>query len=123
MIVTMLSLKVISRCGSAASRRRIVEYWLWSAMQNNTGSEDFTNGSQNCLSAGGLDANHAAVEAPASNSRSTAIAGFPPLSTGCLRRDAGGRTSVGCIKGISSARVASSAGLADSPEGRPGQEY
>src|ERR1700680_3854823 len=65
-MVTMLSLRVVSRCGSAASRNRIVEYWRWSAMQNSTGSGDFTNGCQNCGSAEGRMAYQMAVAKSAS---------------------------------------------------------
>src|ERR1700730_5452376 len=40
-------LRVFSRVGSAASRRRMVEYWPWSAMQKSKGSPGFRKGSQN----------------------------------------------------------------------------
>jgi len=49
-------------------------------MQKSTGSEDFTNGSQNCFSAGGRDVYQIAVEAPASTSISNATANFLPLN-------------------------------------------
>src|ERR1700730_17888243 len=60
---TMVSGKVISCEGSAASRRRMVEYWLWSATHMSTGFGEFTNGSQNCLKTGGRDACHRVAEA------------------------------------------------------------
>src|ERR1700686_5383806 len=119
----MLSVSVTSRCGSAASRSLSVEYWLWSAMQNSTGSEDFTNGSQNCFNAGGLDANQIATEAPTSNTRSTAAAGFTPARTDRPEREVGETASWAWMEGGSSARFSASAGPEDKPEGRPGQEY
>ena len=38
---------------SAASRKRIEEYWFWSARQNKTGCCDVINGPQNCFKAVG----------------------------------------------------------------------
>src|SRR5271156_6566399 len=73
MSATMLSGKVIWCEGSAASRRRMVEYWLWSATHMSTGFGEYTNGSQNCLSTGGREKCHSVaaaitiVSAPSAN--------------------------------------------------------
>src|SRR5579863_640833 len=47
MTVTMLSGRVVSRWGSAASCSRMLAYCGWSARQKSVGSDEFTNGCQN----------------------------------------------------------------------------
>src|SRR5579872_908748 len=56
--VTMVSGRVISFCGSAASRSRMFAYCTWSAIQNSAGSGDFTKGAQNCRKIVGRDPRH-----------------------------------------------------------------
>src|ERR1700722_7625894 len=46
MTVTMLSGSIVTRCGSAASRSRMLAYCGWSAKQNTVGSAELTNGCQ-----------------------------------------------------------------------------
>src|SRR6201993_2199275 len=123
MIVTMLSLSVISRCGSAASRSRSVEYWIWSAMQNSTGSDDFTNGSQNSFSAGGRDANQIAAEAPATKSSTNATLGLQSARTDRPVRAAEDCAAAGRMGVASPPPLSASTPFADNPVGRPGQEY
>src|SRR5579863_974253 len=48
MTVTMLSGRVVSRWGSAASWSLMLAYCGWSARQKSVGSGEFTNGCQNC---------------------------------------------------------------------------
>ena len=60
---TMLSGKVISCEGSAASRWRMVENWLWSATQMSAGFGELMNGSQNCFRTGGREICHAVAAA------------------------------------------------------------
>src|SRR6202167_4010807 len=51
----------------------MVEYWLWSAMQNSTGSGDFTNGAQNCSIAEGRRARQAKIIAIAAAITTNAV--------------------------------------------------
>jgi len=60
----MLSVSVISALRISGVPQRIVEYWLVGDAKS-TGSEDFTNGSQNCFKPVGREANHAVVATPA----------------------------------------------------------
>src|ERR1700730_2342623 len=122
MMVTMLSVSVVSCCGSAASRRRMVEYWLWSAMQNSTGSGDVTNGSQNCFRAGGREAYQSTVEAMPSASRASTYRGFLPATKIRFERGAVGTVEARRTTVVSEGMLGNSSEVAGKPAGWPGQE-
>src|ERR1700722_14566004 len=121
MSATMVSGKGISCEGSAAARKRMVEYWLWSATQMSTGFGEFTNGSQNCFRTGGPDARHSAAEATASVSAASASAGT--LRSRKFRFDRGttGSVATGCALRASDASLGNSSEVTEELLGWPGQ--
>lgn len=116
-----MSFSVISRCGSAASRSRILENWFWSAMQKSTGSEDLMNGSQNCFKTDGREVYQKAVPAAASTSRASATKAF--FVEKKLRSEpACAETFEPGIDDLLGAERGNSVDPGGKPEGRPGHE-
>src|SRR5580704_11968036 len=98
----------------------MVEYWLWSAMQKSTGSEDLTNGCQNCLRMLVRLAYQATAEAAKTASKATATARRLPAMERCF---VGGDTETvdeGVSSGATFAGMGNSFVPADKPAGRPG---
>src|SRR5580704_8450742 len=118
---TIVSGSVISCEGSAASRSRMVEYWLWSATHMSTGFGEFTKGSQNCFKTGGWVTCHSAAVAITSVRPISATAGF--LSARKVGRDrvTTGSVATGGALRASDASLGNTREVTGGPLGWPGQ--